>query len=276
MRTRWARRSGLGQALFLLLGSAALMAQTEEIRIPFSDPSKPGAIEVNLMTGALRVEGYAGTEVQVVAKGDAVRKSVRPSPEREGLRRLPTGGGGFRAEEKDNVLRISASAMAGNVDLDLRIPMNASLKVRCMNCEAIRVNNTSGGLELENVNGTIQATDVSGAVVAHSLNSKLVVTMRQVDSGKPLAFSSMNGNVDVTLPASTKADVVIENFNGEVLTDFDVELQPNTEREEIDRRGQGGAYRFNLTRNLRGKINGGGTQIRFKNHNGDILIRKAK
>ncbi len=276
MNNEWTRRTVFRQGLLMLVASVAMMAQTEEIRIPFSSPGTPGAVEVNLMTGRVRVEGYQGTDVHIVAKGDGVRKASKNTPGREGLRRLPAGGGGFRAEEKDNVLRIQASALAGEVDLDLRIPMSSSLKVRCVNCDYIRVNNTSGDLELENINGTIEAMNVAGAVLAHSLNSKLKVAMRAVEQGKPLAFSSMNGEVDITLPATAKADVIIENFNGEVLTDFDMELQPNTEREERDQRGRGGAYQLNLTRNLRGTINGGGTQIRLKNHNGDILLRKAK
>ncbi len=259
----------------LVLASGVGMAQSQEVRIPFSDPSRPGTIDVQLISGNIRVEGHAAADVQVLAKGDGIRKT-RQAAEREGLRRLPAGGGGFRAEEKGNVLRITSSAIAGNVDLDLKIPMNSFLKVRCVSCDGIRVSNTSGGVELENINGEIELTNVSGAVVAHSLNSRLKVAMREVEVGKPLAFSSMNGEVDVTLPANVKADVTIENFNGEVLTDFDVELQPNTEREDRDRRRQGGGYEVNVTRNMRGKINGGGTQIRLKNHNGDILIRKAK
>lgn len=174
------------------------------------------------------------------------------------------------------MLRVTASATAGSVDLALKIPLNSLLKVRCVNCDQVVVENTAGGLELESVNGPITVKNVTGAVTAHSLNNDVKISMRQVEEGKPLAFSSMNGDVDVTLPSSAKADVMLENHNGEVLTDFDIELQPNTERVERDRRRQGGGYEVNVTQNLRGKINGGGSPIRLKNHNGDILLRKAK
>ena len=41
-------------------------------------------------------------------------------------------------------------------------------------------------------------------------------------AGKAMAFSSLNGNVDVTLPGGTKADLRMESENGEIYTDFDV------------------------------------------------------
>ncbi|MCU0228782.1 MAG: hypothetical protein MUF01_14200, partial [Bryobacterales bacterium] len=262
---------GWALGVALLLGAGWATAQPQEIRIPFSNPAQPGTVDIRLMQGNIRVEGYSGADVQLEARGDSIRKPASGN-NREGLRRLPAGGGRFNAEEKDNVLRITASATAGDVDLALMIPFNCLLKVRCVNCERVLVDNVSGGLELENVNGPITVRNAAGAVTAHSLNSTMKVGMRQVEEGKPLAFSSMNGDVDVTLPSNVKADVMIENHNGEVLTDFDVELQANTEREDRDRRRQGGGYEVNLTQNLRGKINGGGTLIRLKNHNGDILL----
>ncbi|MDZ7639379.1 MAG: hypothetical protein U5J83_14185 [Bryobacterales bacterium] len=85
----------------------------------------------------------------------------------------------------------------------------------------------------------------------------------------------MNGDIDVTLPATTKADFLIDTHNGEVFTDFEVALEANLEREMKDNRSSGGALKMRLNQNLKGKVNGGGALMQFKNHNGDILIRKG-
>ncbi|MEI9973395.1 MAG: hypothetical protein WDO73_15935 [Ignavibacteriota bacterium] len=48
--------------------------------------------------------------------------------------------------------------------------------------------------------------------------------MDRVDSGKPLAFSTLNGVVDVTFPPDLKADLTVKSTHGPVYSDFDVTL----------------------------------------------------
>jgi hypothetical protein len=67
----------------------------------------------------------------------------------------------------------------------------------------------------ENVSGEIEANNDERAgehhqrlrvlVVAHSMNGKVVVSLNTVMPDKAMSFSTMNGDVDVTLPASVKA-----------------------------------------------------------------------
>lgn len=278
MRVKQSFRCGLWLATAsLVVTLCGIAQQSEEIRTPFSNPNQPGRVEVSVLIGSVSVEGYAGKEVLVSAHGDGVAPR-KPSSrqERDGLRRVGTPAGGFSVEEQNNVLRVSTSAMASSVDLRVKVPLNSAVKVKCLNCKAVTVNNLTGGLELENINGRIEAIDVAGSVIAHSLNDKVVVRLRSVDAGSALSFSSMNGEVDVTVPGSAKADFVIDNLNGEIFTDFELELHAVTERNEKDGRSRGGSYRLNVNRNLRAKINGGGSVIRFRNHNGDILIRKSQ
>ena len=48
--------------------------------------------------------------------------------------------------------------------------------------------------------------------------------MDGVDGSKPLAFSTLNGLVDLTLPADLKADLTVKSSHGAVYSDFDVTL----------------------------------------------------
>ena len=48
--------------------------------------------------------------------------------------------------------------------------------------------------------------------------------MDAVDPNKPLSFSSMNGTIDVTLPADFKANVKLRTDHGEIYSDFDFKL----------------------------------------------------
>jgi DUF4097 and DUF4098 domain-containing protein YvlB len=283
MNTMRQLRYGL-LGLAIAAASASLGAQTEEMRVPFSDPSKPGRVEINIMNGKIRVEGYDGRDVVVLTSSQEGKGLLKPRarresrPEREGLRRIGPSAASVDIEEQGNVLRLRSSAFEGMLDITVRVPTDSAVKVKCLLCDNLVANNVSGGLELENLNGNIQATDISGAVSAHSLNNKVVVKMRRVEPDKVLALTSMNGEVDVTLPADTKADIHVDNLNGETFTDFDLKLQPAKPTDTSEERTSGGGYKakVHLNRNLRAQLNGGGATIRLKNINGDILIRKGQ
>jgi DUF4097 and DUF4098 domain-containing protein YvlB len=64
------------------------------------------------------------------------------------------------------------------------------------------------------------ATDISGSAVASTTNGNVRCTFAEVAPGKAMSFSSFNGDVDVTFPASLAADLRIDAGRGEILTDF--------------------------------------------------------
>jgi DUF4097 and DUF4098 domain-containing protein YvlB len=122
----------------------------------------------------------------------------------------------------------------------------------------------------------VTLSDVSGTAVAHALNDGIKASFRRVNPQKPMAFSSLNGDIDVTLPADTRANLSFENQQGELYSDFDIQLNANAHRPIVeDERSQGGHYRVRIDKTVRGTINGGGPEISFKNFNGNIYIRKA-
>ena len=80
----------------------------------------------------------------------------------------------------------------------------------------------SGELEISNVNGAIQAHGRGGSAVANTVNGNLTATFKGVTPGTPMAFSTLNGKVDVTFPANVKAALKMKSDRGEVYSDFDV------------------------------------------------------
>jgi len=99
--------------------------------------------------------------------------------------------------------------------------------------------------------------------------------MNQV-SGKPMSFSTLNGTVDVTLPASTKADLKMKSGQGDIFSDFDIMLKANPQQPttEVTNGNRGKRYRITFDRAMVGTINGGGPEVQFTTFNGTIYIRK--
>ncbi|MGH7001050.1 MAG: hypothetical protein ACREEA_06035, partial [Stellaceae bacterium] len=95
---------------------------------------------------------------------------------------------------------------------------------------------------------------------------------------KPSSFSSLNGTIDVTLPADVKADLKMKTSQGDIYMDDGFNFQATRApagSSPGERNGQG-MYVVRVDRNIYGALNGGGPVIRIENYNGNIYVRKAK
>ena len=265
----------------LLLAASTLLAQStggDKLSIAFRDPARPGMVKMNVLFGSITVKAHAGKDVQVETSPRADKEIERDVPESaKGLRRLNATGSSVTLEEENNVVTISLGWRARGENLTVLVPAKTSLKLSSTNGKWIAVEGVEGELELNATNGAIQLTDVSGSVIAHSLNGKVTAKFKQVDPTKPMSFSSMNGTIDITLPASTKANLKMQTNNGDVFTDFDVQMQPNATKLEKSepKPGERARSRVRMESTTIGAINGGGPDYSFKNFNGNIYIRKG-
>jgi hypothetical protein len=259
-------------ALALTLGAAS--AGAERLVVPLSDPTKPAAIEVSLVSGSIKVVGGAGKEVVIDASSGEegrIRERHRDD-DRQGMRRIPNTALGLEAEEENNRVSISADSWSKPIVLRIEVPSGSSLELSTVNGGDIEVENVTGELELSNTNGEIHAKDVKGPVSANTVNGDISVVLTSAAVAAPMAFSTLNGDVDVTLPASFKADVRMRSDNGEIFSDFEIAMSGTAP--DIEEKREGGKYRVVVAREMTGKIAGGGPEIFLKTFNGDILLRK--
>jgi DUF4097 and DUF4098 domain-containing protein YvlB len=234
-------------------------------------------VVASMTQGCFTVEGYEGKDVLIEPQGRSGERQTHPVPRNaEGLKRIEPAGMGISVEEENNTIKIHSSTGRSH-DLALRVPFGTSLKLECMNGGDISVSRVSGDIELQNLNGAVSATGVSGSVIAHSLNGRVLVTIDKVDADKPMSFSSLNGDVDVTLPGDTKGTVRMKTDHGEIYSDFDIKLTANAVTPVVeDGRSKGGKYRVRIDGTTVGALNGGGPDLTFKTFNGNIYIRKKK
>jgi hypothetical protein len=258
----------------LLAACAALAAAQDRMTVPLSNPSQPATVKVHLFNGSITVTAGGGSQV-VVESTSAARESRPPRDVPPGMHRLDTGRSGMDIEEDHNTVNIEAGRRGGAGNLTVQVPVNSSLHLQTMSGGHIEVSGVNGEMDINNMNGAIELKNVSGSVIAHSLNGSVTATLDRVTPNKPMAFTSMNGKIEVTLPADTRARLRLKTDNGSVYSDFDVKMEPDTTKPVVeDSRGQGGKYRIKLERSVYGSINGGGPEYRFETMNGSILIHK--
>ena len=268
----------LSLIIFSVLLTGRLRAQTgvkEQLVVPLSEPGKPYKVTVHVLNGSIKVVGYEGKDIVIDVFGDSTHKH-REDGETSGSMHRIGGGSGLEisAQENDNMVTVNGglSKLSG---VSLKIPSNlASLKLNAVNDGNITVSNVSGELEINNVNGSITVRDVSGSVVANTVNGPVVVTFKSVDAKAPMAFSTLNGNVDVTFPADFKSNVKLRTDQGGVFTDYEIAVDKS--QPQVKKTEENHMYKLNVDSWIYGKINGGGPEMMMKTMTGSIYIRKAK
>jgi DUF4097 and DUF4098 domain-containing protein YvlB len=246
-------------------------ASPDRLSVPLSDAARPALVKASLVNGSITVKAYEGKEVVVEARA----RNRERDREEGGLHRLAISATGLSVDEENNEVRIETESYARPIDLTISVPAHTSLHLNAVNNGDIVVTGVDGELDVNDVNGSVTLNNVSGSVIAHALNGKVVATIARVNQ-KPMAFSSLNGDIDVTFPADLKANVSIKSDRGDVFSDFDVQLQAGPIQQQVeDDRRHGGRYRVKIDKTVHGTINGGGPEIQFTNFQGGIYIRKA-
>lgn len=261
--------------LVFATGAALCQDQPDRVTVPFSDPARPKMLKASVLNGSIHVKGYDGKDAIVEARGETSRH--RHNDRAEGMRRIDIGGSGLSVEESDNTIVVGTRSINENVEINIQVPYNTSMKLHDVNGGEITVDHIVGDVEVDVTNGKATATHISGSAIVHALNDRVLVTLDKITPDKPMSFSSLNGDIDVTLPADLKAKVKLKSDNGAVYSDFDIQVDASSRKPIVQDSSSGhGKFRVQFDRAMYGLINGGGPELQLTTFNGNIYIRKAK
>ncbi len=259
----------------LALAMAALVAAQDKVTVPLSDPSQPATLKINQVTGSITITAGKAGEVVVESGSRATSRKEKEPVAAAGMHRIDAGRGGMDVTEEHNVVTVQTGRFGLGGNTVIQAPANTSLQVKTVNGGHIEVTGMSGEIDADIVNGAILLKNVSGAVVAHSVNGSVTVTVEKIAADKPMSFTTLNGKIDVTLPADTKARLRLKSDRGAIYSDFDVKLEQDASKPTVEEgRGTEGKYRIRIDKSVYGAINGGGPEYRFESMNGNIVIRK--
>lgn len=121
----------------------------------------------------------------------------------------------------------------------------------------VTVENVQGPVVANSGNGDVLVRTVRGPVSARSGNGDVRVTMSELAGSGDMDFTTGNGRIEITVPASFNADVDASTGNGSIRTDFPIQV----------------TGRISKSR-LRGTIGQGGRRLRLVSGNGEIEIRR--
>ena len=258
-------------ASILVAGASALPAaqQTAEgIPVPFTDPARIGSVSVRVHDGSIVVRGENRKDVLVTSSSNDGSRSGRPVP--PGFQRVSSAG--VTITEENNRMQISTSSTR-QTRLEIRVPTRVNLTLSGHNGSGIEVDNVEGDIEADHHNASIRLSNVGGSVVADTHNGAITVVLTRITGDKPMSFISWNGTVDVTLPATTKANLKLRSNQGDIYTQFEMQQRAGAAPQS---RGDGRARIIDVDQSVYGAINGGGPEFELRTFNSNVYVRKGK
>ena len=252
--------------LTLAVAAAMLLAQVAFAQKEFKKAvSGVKRVEISLQNGALDIEGYSGSELVITTNDD-----YDGPPERaKGLKPLfnsavDNTGMGLEVKENNGTLTIT-KAMGRGMDYKLKVPasMNIAVVENDFQGGKFHFKNLQGEIEAECKGSNLNIENCTGPIVASNISGDIVVVFTQVNPNKPTSITCTSGDLDVTLPAATKANLVLNSISGEIFTDLDIYMG----EKQRNLRQIGG-------NEIKGTLNGGGVEIALRAISANIYLRK--
>jgi hypothetical protein len=284
--------------ILILVSVYCAMAQAAgEFAVPLTDPAKRGKLKAHLNYGSITVKGSARKDVLVKYSSventdndddndrdddndNRVRVNVnvddsnksKDKSNKAGLKKISGGTMDLEVTENENIVKANSDSWSNRLKLEIEVPSGFDLNVSTYNDGDLVISNIQGELEITNYNGEITAENISGSVVATTYNGEIKVTFDKVTDGTPMSFSTFNGDIDLTFPATLKASLKMKTEQGEILSGFDMKMIETGPVQKKDTKS--GTYKVVIDEWVKGEVNGGGPEISVRNYNGDVIIRK--
>jgi len=209
----------LAAGLAVLTGSVRASDENTTTTVKLSDPAKPATLKIDVPWADIHIVGVEGDTVTV--ESSLNQKGGKDSRD-DGLRRLDDEVS-FELVEHNNVVSLTLAGenpWAGqDGDFNLKVPRAMALDIKTETGGDLVVKDVTGDIEVNNLNGEVRLEGISGSTVVNTMNGEVHAVYAKAPQ-KLVSITSMNGEIDLRVPADTKANVRLRTHNGSILTDF--------------------------------------------------------
>jgi len=156
---------------------------------------------------------------------------------------------------------------------DVTVPEGTRLELGTVLDGAIDVNGVAGTVSASNVNGPIKVRKASGCESLESVNGELDVSFEQAPSGD-CDIETINGDITLAIPNGSGLDVALDQFNGRMVSEFDV--NPFSIPAIVEHESDADGHRYRIQQSAGLRLDGGGPMFSISSLNGDVRIRKTQ
>jgi DUF4097 and DUF4098 domain-containing protein YvlB len=215
-----------------------------------------GQIKIHTVSGSIIVTGYDGDSI--------IATAYKVGRERDRLEVADNSNG----NKIDLDSKYPVGATAAGIDFKLQVPRAIKYSYDQLSTASgeVRVENASGDFILNSASGSIIVKGVTGSVVARTASSNIDVEIVKLEGFRKLVFESGGGSVNVKMPASLDANILISTNSGSLKTDFSL---PVVEAPLNDRGNRSGpAF------SAHGVLGSGSRQMLINSNTGNVSLLK--
>lgn len=238
----------------------------EQLIVPLSSPGSAAKLIIKHYKGSINIVGYEGNSV--IINAELRHKNTKTN---NGLVQVQSHQIQLSAVELNNEITVKTNSMNRTIDLNVQIPVHCSLNLQSYDDGNILVKGIIGELEISNISGNIKIHNMIGSAILNTVDGDIVSHFEDISPNVPMAFTTVEGEVELTFPPNTRALLKIKSDHGEIFSNTQMDIQPRKIKTEND--AESGIYRYSLEEWIYGKINGGGPEYLIKSFNGNIHIK---
>ncbi len=147
------------------------------------------------------------------------------------------------------------SSVSGDVEID---GARGTVNVKAVSGD-VKIVTAQGIIHADSVSGDVHVERASGSVSAKSISGDVKVNLQNVDSDEAMEFSTVSGDVNVSMPSNLGAEVDMKTLSGDLRTDFGITV-------EKKEHGPG--------KTAHGRLGEGSRRVKMSSVSGDVKLLK--
>lgn len=241
--------------MFTLLLSVSAYADVRDEIVKNYNVSERAEFRLENINGEVEIKGWDKNEIKVTAIITADNQEARDRITIE----IDENGRGVSVETNYKKSSSWKNNNSGSVDYLVMVPQQAKLAAIELVNGSLSIENVSGEMKIDLVNGSIVAKGLMNDSDINSVNGSIEVSYQGISKDlKDISIDTVNGRIELNVPAEINANVDIETMHGSIRNDFGLSADKN----------------MFSGKNLHGTIGSGDIRISIESVNGGVRLLK--
>jgi hypothetical protein len=212
------------------------------------------------------ITGYDGTEIIFSGSThDEVDERAKGLKLVNSLGLDDNTGLGINATKDGANVSVTGIGKQSEGKITIKLPKNMGIEYNhnSHNGEDLVIENVSGEIEVSAMYNGVKLHNVTGPMAVKSVYGSIEATFTSMSQKGSISLNSVYDVIDCSIPASAAYDVSIRTPYGNIYSDVNIDVSSNTD-----------GMKNISSKNVTGKVNGGGVKVTLKSGYDNIYLRK--